>query len=276
MINLKAVSGLPLQFDKDELLFDSDLDSQGKATISLDNIRGELLNKSLSCPDHICNTYIQIDQKGVLKQRKLRYDVVVMQPNLAGIEYVKTKGHYNDLVTSKDSLPEIVEVLSGWLTVLLQRPRVKPSQNGSGWTSVTDMFDFNRLEDIIVIRLKKSDKLVIPSGWGHVFINTRQVPVIYGMLRNSDEFTVRRFIPEQGAGYYLIRKNARQEVVRNPNYKIVPKHRKGDTKFVLKELGITEKTPIVKQVIRKSERFSWLQKPGMVNWNKIIQAYLTN
>lgn len=111
-------------------------------------------------------------------------------------------------------------------------------------------------------------------GWGHVFINTRQTPLVFSIVRNSEDFNVRRFIPEQGAGYYFIRKNARQEVVRNPKYKIVPKYKKGTSKLVLKEMGITEKTPIFKQIIRRPERFNWLRSPGLVNWNKIIGAYL--
>jgi glucose-6-phosphate isomerase, archaeal len=273
MINLQSVSGLPLQFDNDNLYLNDIIESQGMSEIMIDNLRGELLNSSLTCPTHFCNQYFKIDQHSLMRQAGLRYDIVVMTSNLAGIEYVKTKGHYNDLVTSHDSLPEILEILYGWATVLLQRPRLKPSKNNH-WSSLNDMFEFNRLDDVIVIKLQKGQKLVIPSGWGHVFINTRQTPLVYSIVRNSEDFNIRRFIPEQGAGYYFIRKNARQEIVRNPRYKTVPRFKKGQSKFVLKELAITEKTPIFKQIVRRPERYNWLRNPGLVNWNKIISAYI--
>lgn len=273
MINLQSVSGLPLQFDDINIHFNGIIENEGMAEVSIEHLRGELLNSSLTCPTHICNQYFKIDQRGLMKKSGLRYDVVVMPSNLAGIEYVKSKGHYNDLVTSKDSFPEIIEILYGWATVLLQRPRLKPSKDDH-WSSIQDMFEFNRLDDVVVIKLQRGQKLVIPSGWGHVFINTRQTPLIFSLVRNSEEFNIRRFIPEQGAGYYFIRKNARQEVVQNPRYKTVPRFKKGQPKFVLKELTITEKTPIFKQIVRRPERYNWLRSPGLVNWNKIISAYI--
>lgn len=275
MINFKRVSGLSLHFDNNfnNIVFEPDVDSEGKIDINIDHLRGELLNSALTCPKLFCTQYLRIDQRNLMKKRNLRYDLVVIPPNLAGIEYVKNKGHYNDLVTSRHSSPELVEVLYGWASVLLQRPRVKPSNNGT-WSSINDMYDFPRLEDVIVFKLQRGDKLIIPSGWGHVFINTRQTPLVFAMIRNTREFMIRRFIPEKGAGYYFIRKNARQEVVRNPKYKEVPTYRRGTIKFALKEFQITEKTPIFRQVARSSEKFNWLLKPSLVNWNKIISSYI--
>lgn len=274
MIKLDGSIGLPIQFDYEKLVFDgSDIQCDGKVEISLENVRGELLNPALTCPDTFCTNYLHIDQKDTLKKMGLRYDVVVMPPNLAGIEYVKSKGHYNDLVTSSDSFPEIFEVLYGWAIVLLQRPRLKPAE-GNKWSSVNDMFDFEHLDDVIVVRLAKGEKMVIPSGWGHVFINGRQIPLVFSLTRNDQDFKVRRFVPERGAAYYFIRKNARQEVVRNPRYKTVPKFQKGRSDFILKELGMTLKTPVFRQVVRNKSRFKWLRSPGSVNWNRMIEAVL--
>lgn len=58
--------------------------------------------------------------------------------------------------------------------------------------------------------------------------------------------------------YYIIRKNAKQETVRNPEYKIVNEPEKMNSDSILSKYGVTEKTPIVKQVMRKYEKFKWL------------------
>jgi len=64
--------------------------------------------------------------------------------------------------------------------------------------------------------------------------------------------------------YYVIRKNAKQEVVRNPNYKIVNEVEKVDMDKIIKAYGITPKTTVIKQLIRKYEKFNWLFKENSV------------
>jgi hypothetical protein len=60
--------------------------------------------------------------------------------------------------------------------------------------------------------------------------------------------------------YYIIRKNAKVEVVRNPAYKMVDKIEKLDIESVLEDKRITPKTPLIKQIERKSERYTWIFK----------------
>ena len=68
-----------------------------------------------------------------------------------------------------------------------------------------------------------------------------------------------------GLAYYIIRKNAKQETVRNPSYKIVNEPEKLDWDKIIKEYGITPKTPVIKQLIRKYEKFDWLFKENSVS-----------
>ncbi len=65
--------------------------------------------------------------------------------------------------------------------------------------------------------------------------------------------------------WLIIRKNAKQEIVRNPNYKIVSEPEKIQWDTVLTKYSITAKTPIIKQVMRKYEKFEWIFKENSVN-----------
>jgi len=69
-----------------------------------------------------------------------------------------------------------------------------------------------------------------------------------------------------GMAYYVIRKNAKQEIVRNPNYKIVNEVEKVEMDKIIKEFGITPKTTVIKQLIRKYEKFNWLFKEDSVKY----------
>ena len=64
--------------------------------------------------------------------------------------------------------------------------------------------------------------------------------------------------------YYIIRKNAKQEIVRNPEYKMVEEPEKLDMSKLLSKYGIRNGTPIVKQIMRKYEKFIWLFKEDSV------------
>jgi hypothetical protein len=71
---------------------------------------------------------------------------------------------------------------------------------------------------------------------------------------------------KRGMSYYIIRKNAKVEVVRNPAYKMVDKIEKLDIEDILKEKRITPKTPLVKQIERKRERYDWLFEKDSIDF----------
>jgi len=166
-----------------------------------------------------------------------------MKPNLAGIEFVKTK------VTRSKNYTRIIEILYGGAIVLLQRYRT-PKDN-----------------KIYKLVAKKGQKIIVPSGYDLVIVNTRQNSTLI-FAEFSCTKAISRVVLDDNSGmaYYVIRKNAKQEVVRNPNYKIVNEPDKIDMEKLIQSLGMTPKTPVIKQIIRKYERFDWLFKENTVSF----------
>jgi oxalate decarboxylase/phosphoglucose isomerase-like protein (cupin superfamily) len=233
-IDLRKSSGIPISYNG------ADLQPQGLkfknvSTVNIDEIRPQLLNKSLSCPEIFYKKWLELDGEDIFSEKKLTVNFYTIQPNLAGIEYVKTKA------SKCEKYPRIIESVYGGGVVLMQK--------------------YNSGDDNRVIKriLKKGDKAIIPSGYAYTIINTRQ---------NSNliivEICCEKSNPEQvlddnnGMAYYVIRKNAKQETVRNPYYKIVNGIEKIDWDNILKDKGITPKTPIIRQILRNYERYSWL------------------
>jgi oxalate decarboxylase/phosphoglucose isomerase-like protein (cupin superfamily) len=242
-IDLRSVSGLPIVFVNDELIF-KDADCKEKAVVGIDDIREQLLNKELDCPGIFYTKYKEVDTKDSLfKSKKVKVNIYTMHANLAGIEFVKTRA------TRCRKYPRIIEILHGSSTILMQKYR-SPKDNR-----------------IIKLQAKKSQKIIIPAEYDFVIVNTRQsTPLIFLEVMNSKAI-VRRVLDENsGMAYYVIRKNAKQEIVRNPNYKIVNEPEKVDTEKVVSSCGITPKTTITKQIIRKNERFDWLSKEDSVTY----------
>lgn len=239
-IDLKSSSGFPIIYDGEELLV-KDFSFKSKKDITIDDIRTQLLNKELNCPDIFYTKYKELDNNNIYKDKGIKINFYTLQPNLAGIEYVKTRA------TRSQKYPRIFDFSYGGATVLLQK------------------YSGVRKNRVIKINVKKKDKIIVPAGYDIVVVNTRQNSnLVFVEYHNAKAKPKIALDERNGLAYYIIRKNAKQETVRNPSYKMTNKPEKIDWDRVRKEYGITPKTPIIKQLMRKYERFDWLFKENSV------------
>jgi glucose-6-phosphate isomerase len=102
--------------------------------------------------------------KDTIVEHQLRYDITIIPPLKMGLEYVKTLGHYHPRITSDSSYtyPELYEVLAGEAHYLLQRPA-----NGRP----------DCIKDVLIVRARKGDKVVVPPNYGHVTVNPSEKPL---------------------------------------------------------------------------------------------------
>ena len=239
-IDLKNTSGFPLTYDGDSLRTDK-LTFEQELNVGIDEIKNQLLNKSLKCPAIFYKKYISLDTEGIYKSKKLQINLYILKPNLAGIEYVKTKA------TMNPKYPKILEVIYGGGTILLQK------------------YNSPRDQRIIKIAAKKTQKFIVPAGYASVIVNSRQssnlIVAEYQHIQTEPEIVLD---DTNGMSYYIIRKNAKQEIVRNPYYKIVNEPEILNWDSIISEYGITPKTPIIKQIMRKYEKFDWLFKQNSI------------
>lgn len=232
-IDLKKTSGFPLTYDGSSLLSDV-ISFKKEIEVSVNKIRPQLLNRELTCPDIFYSKYIKLDHDGIYKSKNLRINFYLIKPNLAGIEYVKTKATLNA------THPTILEVVHGGGLVIVQE------------------YSSSRGGDVMISRVKKLQKVIVPKGYSAVIVNTRQFPLIVSEVMHVDAKQEYVLDDMTGMAYYVIRKNAKQEIVRNPKYRLVNEHRKINWDNVYQEKHITIKTPIVKQILRKYDRFEWM------------------
>lgn len=248
-VELKKYSGLSLMYDSGELVAGEggiEIGSTEKVTIS--RMRRQLLNSDLSCPDHFYTIFSSIDRKSLLKRKNLVMRVFVIPQNLAGIEYVKTQG------MNAGTYPLLVEAIQGFITILMQRG--ENSIDGEGVQAM-------------VVKLKKGEKFVIPPLMDFVLINGRQTLAAALMISSIKAQIEWKFDDTRGASNYVIRKNARQEIVQNPYYRNVTRKKVCDPEQIYRYFGLTAKTPIFKQILRKYDRFKWLHDAKKIVWDKV-------
>lgn len=240
-IDLRSTSGFPIihnggNLEVKEFKFKEEVD------VTIDDIRNQLLNKELTCPVVFYKKYKNLDNEEIYKSKNFKVNFYTMLPNLAGIEYIKTRA------TRCSKFPRILEIIHGGATVLLQ------NYNGP------------KSNKIIKSSLKKKQKVIIPAGFAVSIINTRQnSSLVFAEFLCTKSFPRVVLDEYNGLSYYIIRKNAKQEIVRNPTYKIVNEPEKLDWDKFIGSYGITPRTPIIKQLMRKYEKFEWLFKENSVS-----------
>ena len=239
-IDLKQSCGLPITYTGEDLL-PQGLTITEVSTICIDNIRSQLLNEDLNCPEIFYKKYKDIDKDNVFKEKGIKINMYLIYANLAGIEYVKT------FATRCKKYSRILEISYGSGIILLQRYNSPQSYR------------------IIKLTVKKGDKVIVPAGYTCSIINSRQNLNLVVLEIHSREARPRIVLDDmKGMSYYIIRKNAKQETVRNPEYKLAQKPEKINIDWLLSKYGIRKGTPIVKQIMRKYEKYTWLFKEDSV------------
>lgn len=194
-------------------------DSVKEATIN--DLRPVLLNDNLMYPKVfykiLTNVGMNRDRK---RWKRWRHDLLLMSLGVAGVEYVKTDGWR--YVKGSKELPVIVETVLGSVTLLVQKRSV--SFKVCGILAEEQRFC---VEEVVTIRVPRGRKVVVPPGYDLVFVNNSLNPAAVSIaLEEGGEMIPSDFIESKGAAYYVIKKNARQELVPNPRYRPPPKLKK--------------------------------------------------
>lgn len=231
-IDLRKSSGFPIFLEDDALVSDN-LTYAKSEVCNVADIKNQLLNPDITNPELFSITYSNLDQEEVFAKKGIRLDLTVVFPNLAGIEYLKS---YSTVCHSRN---RIIEILYG------------------GGTIVAQSFEKADEGDIVYSNLKKGQKIIIPKGYEMSISNTKSTQLVYIQLIDKKGSVDNCLDDMGGMSYYVIRKNAKQEIVRNPQYRQAGMPRKINFEKIISSWNITSKTPIIKQILRKYEKFSW-------------------
>ncbi len=164
---------------------------------------------------HAPNYKLYYMYRGLKTKGDLRYDITIIPPRTLGEEFVKTKGH-NHI----GSFGEIYIVLAGEGIYLMQK------------------YEKGKIKDVVAIKGKKGDVIVIPPYYGHVTINpSKRTLKTANWVSKNCQVSYNFFEKRQGACYYFTKSGW----LKNRNYKNTPKLRfKKPRKTMPKNLDFLE------------------------------------
>lgn len=150
----------------------------------------------------------------MIRGGKDKKNITVWEVGTVGGEYIKTYGHYH-----VGKLDETYWILQGEGIVLLQKRKEDKD---------------DEIEIFYAIPVKAGDSVFIPSGMGHLVVNTGKEwlvtaddsPVNFeeadpvSLPGHADYEPLKKL---HGFAYYCVSENGKPTLVKNPNYKIIPK-----------------------------------------------------
>jgi len=146
------------------------------------------------------------EDRELIRRNGLRYDVTIIPPALLGVEYVKTAGHYHPPVPGQRlSYPELYYVLKGEAHYLLQKA------------------EGSRVVDVILVKAKEGDNVLIPPGYGHVTINpsSKELAMANWVCRDFSS-VYKPYVEKNGAAFFEL---AGGRLVENGSYGPLPEVR---------------------------------------------------
>jgi len=139
-------------------------------------------------------------------------NITIWETGTVGGEYIKTYGHYH-----VGELDETYQIMEGEGVALLQK---LVTENG--------VPQIDRVEEFKAIKVKAGDSVYMPSGYGHLVVNTGKTWLVTSddspvdgaddsasMPGHADYEPVKKM---RGFAYYVVEKDGFPALVRNPLY----------------------------------------------------------
>lgn len=247
MKNLAKTSGLPISLNtqKSRLVLGAGLTKVTPAVRYLKEMKEVLASKDISSPSELYYMYRglrKIKDEAAIRGNKLRYDVTIIRHQRLGLEFMKTAGHYHP-----GYFGELYEVLSGEGWCLLQK---KDSKN------------FRIIEDVILVKARAGDKIVIPPYYGHILINIGKECLVtsnWVSAEFSSEYEL--YKKSGGAAYFVFEDNLGERFEVNSYYQKVPKIRVAKPARKIAKFGLKAGEPMYPLLYKEVKKLDFLNNP---------------
>ncbi|KAF0196346.1 MAG: glucose-6-phosphate isomerase [Bacillota bacterium] len=261
MLELERLAFLDVNLASGRVQFGSGLPQVNPACRYLREARYAFSDEGVEGLEELYYMYRDVarcEDRPIIAQHGLRFDITLIPAGLIGQEYNKTVGHYHPVkLGTVYTYPEVYEVLHGEATYLLQRPSVSRGE----------------VDDVAVVVARAGDKVVIPPGYGHITINAGVEPLLMANWVASEFDSIYGEIKElKGGAHYLVGSGREPEWINNHRYIKAPDIRRVETRDY-PELGLFSGQPMYKLIIEAPEKLRFLTHPEEYQWVKLCHLH---
>jgi glucose-6-phosphate isomerase len=180
--------------------------------------------------------------RSVLRKDGMRFDITLIPPLTVAGECAKTHGHYHPKSEDGLAYPEVYQVLNGSAVFIMQ----KKNRNGS--------------VDVSIVSAKARDVVLIPSGYGHVTINSGDdALVLSNLVYDMFEPMYHEYDENRGAAYYYLKEG---NIVQNGSY-VVERNERVTPAELNARYGFSC-SDLLSEFYATPQKFAFLQKPKLL------------
>lgn len=217
-INLTKEAGFPLYFDPDRM----EVETAGGIRFEKEARYFRQMQDVLKQPDSLAADEefywnLKLVEAGscetLYRRLRMTFGLVLLPPKRAGVEYVKTHGHYHSPIPDASiAYSEVYTHYFGKMYLYMQRRREQYP---------------DELDDCVLYEMIPGDSITIPPGYAHILINPSDGPALMGGLYSEEAQYMYGPIREMGGGaYYLIADDGKECFIPNSRYAAFPTLRK--------------------------------------------------
>lgn len=245
--NLKDSCGLDITLDpsKPELISGGRLHFLEPGVRTIKEMAEVILDKDIAGPNELYYMYRDVyrpQDKELLQKYRLRYDVTLIKPDPLGKELMKTAGHYHP-----GNFGELYEVVYGNCFCLLQKPEASQERS---------------IEEVILVKAARGEKIVIPPGFGHILVNPGPQHLVTSNWVSS-EFSseYQLYKKAQGAAYFVVKASGSLDFVANPYFDKIAGIRFVRPSARIDKFGLEAGNPMYPVVNEHAEKLDFLNRP---------------
>ena len=159
-------------------------------------------------------------------------------------------------------LPKLYEALYGEAWFLLQKENKE---------------DCRVIEDVILVKVKPGQKIIIPPGYGHILVNPAEDDLVVAgfsskaLTCESQASETAGYARAKGGAYLIFKDNFGELFQPNPFYREVPYMRIAVAPARIERFGVSSNEPVYNLLSKGIEKLDFLNNPAKYDYSDVFE-----
>ncbi len=132
--------------------------------------------------------------------------------------------------------------------------------------------DCRIIDDVILAKAKKGEKILLPPGYGHVLINPGKDDLVAACFSSRALICEsQKYLKAKGGAYFIFKDNLGEFFQPNPFYREVPYMRIAAAAARIERFGLSSTEPVYNLVSKGIEKLDFLDNPAKYDYSDVLE-----
>ena len=132
--------------------------------------------------------------------------------------------------------------------------------------------DSRIIDDVILAKAKKGEKILLPPGYGHVLINPGKDDLVAACFSSRALICEsQKYLQAKGGAYFIFKDSLGEFFQPNPFYREVPYMRIAVPAARIERFGLSSTEPVYNLVSKGIEKLDFLNNPAKYDYSDVLE-----